>query len=265
MTAYDNVILQHYKNVAKTQSKDESCTMDDQAIRDLETTFIINSVASELLDRSNLSNACIADYGCGNGFTLVKLAERFPNLNYKGLEYTPELREIANSKKGIPCMVKSCDIRDASSLPSGVDIVICQRVIINLLKREDQKTALKNIINSISPGGLMISIEAFSSNLDTLNKCRSELGLKPIPEAHHNLYLDDNFFDEPELISQESKDGVNFLSTHYFITRVLHDVALSATGSPFVRNSLFVKFFDSALPVGVGEFSPLRCNIFRKQ
>ena len=73
--------------------------MDDQAIRDLETTFIINSVASELLDRSNLSNACIADYGCGNGFTLVKLAERFPNLNYKGLEYTPELREIANSKK----------------------------------------------------------------------------------------------------------------------------------------------------------------------
>ena len=50
MTAYDNVILQHYKNVAKTQSNNDSCTMDDQAIRDLEKTFIINSLFVKFFD-----------------------------------------------------------------------------------------------------------------------------------------------------------------------------------------------------------------------
>ena len=120
--------------------------MDDQAIRELETSFLINCISSEFLKRGNNQNIRISDYGCGNGYTLVKLAELFPEANFSGLEYTPKLREIANQKKGIPCDVKSCDIRDASSLPSGVDIVICQRVIINLLDVADQKLAFKILL-----------------------------------------------------------------------------------------------------------------------
>ena len=98
--------------------------------------------------------------------------------------------------------------------------------------------------------------------LNLLNSTNEEL-LQPTED--HNLYLNDDFFDIPDLHPEHSEEGVNFLSTHYFVTRVLHDVALASTNSPFVRNSLFVKFFDSALPTGIGEFSPLRCNVFRKQ
>lgn len=264
MASYDEVILQHYASVADKQSHDDSCTMDDHAIRALETSFLINSISSELCKRNSQPRISIADYGCGNGYTLVKLSEEFSNVNFLGFEYTPELRAIANKKSGIPSKVLPCDVRDAESLPQEVDIVVCQRVLINLLDPDDQKVALNNIINSLSPGGLLLSIEAFSRNLDVLNICRSELGLRPIPPAHHNLYLNDDFFEVPSLISESSKEVVNYLSTHYFVTRVLHDVALASTQAPFVRNSLFVQFFDSALPTGVGEFSPLRCNIFRK-
>ncbi len=264
MASYDEAILQHYASVADKQSQDDSCTMDDHAIRDLETSFLIRTISSELSNRNSESNLSLADYGCGNGYTLVKLSEEFSDINFLGFEYTPELRTIANQKLGIPCDVLPGDVRDPASLPKDLDIVICQRVLINLLDPDDQRVALNNIVNSISPGGLLLSIEAFSSNLDVLNTCRRELGLRSIPPAHHNLYLNDDFFDIPELISESTNECVNYLSTHYFVTRVLHDVALASTQSPFVRNSLFVKFFDSALPPGVGEFSPLRCNVFRK-
>ena len=87
-----------------------------------------------------------------------------------------------------------------------------------------------------------------------------------IPPAHHNLYLEDNFFEQFENIKKvETELGENVLSTHYFISRVLHDVALSGTKGKFVRNSLFTHIFDEALPLGVWNFSPLKCLVFQKK
>tara|TARA_Y100001968_G_scaffold262691_1_gene251070 strand:- start:4103 stop:4903 length:801 start_codon:yes stop_codon:yes gene_type:complete len=264
MPTYDQEILSHYKSVAENQSNDDSCTMDDKTIRKLETSFILNSIASEIVNRGKNEKLKISDYGCGNGYTISKIFERFPGSQFSAFEYTPELRDIANKRSDIPCEVLHCDLRNRETLPRDINIVVCQRVLINLLNESDQYDALSNIIDSLSDNGLLISIEAFSSNLETLNLCRKELGLNSIPPAIHNKYLPDCFFDNNQLKKKVSEEGEDFLSTHYFITRVLHDVALKATGAPFVRNSLFVKYFDMALPKGIGKFSPLRCNLFRK-
>ena len=78
--------------------------------------------------------------------------------------------------------------------------------------------------------------------------------------------LDDNFFDrfeEIEKVATELKENV--LSTHYFISRILHDLALSANDANFTRNSMFVNFFDQALPAGIGNFSPWKCLVFQKK
>ena len=162
-------------------------------------------------------------------------------------------------------MVEHGDIRVQDSLPSGVDILVSQRVLINLLDSGDQKAAVDNLVRCVNKGGYLIVIEAFSSGLNYLNQCRDELGLPKIPPAHHNLYLSDDFFSQfPELSEVRTEYGPDMLSTHYFITRVLHDVAIAATKSRFVRNSLFVKFFDEALPLGIGQFSPLKCLVFKR-
>jgi hypothetical protein len=85
------------------------------------------------------------------------------------------------------------------------------------------------------------------------------------PPAHHNLNLEDDFFAANEdVVEVSTAFGANLLSTHYFISRVLHDLALASTNSSFVRNSLFVRFFDDALPVGIGQFAPLKCHVFKK-
>jgi SAM-dependent methyltransferase len=263
---YDKIILDHYANVASIEGHLDSCTMADDRIREIETQFIIESIEKILQEFHNGTDSdrpVILDAGCGNGFTLQQLSKNFVNVDYKGIEFTPELREIANNK-GLPCKVMAGDIRSKETLPTGVDILILQRVLINLLDPHDQIAAVRNLLASIKKGGYLIAIEAFTSGLSNLNQSRKELGLPNIPPAHHNLYLEDNFFEKfPELSAIQTNYGPNILSSHYFITRVLHDVALSATGSNFVRNSMFVKFFDEALPLGIGQFSPLKCLLFK--
>ena len=261
---YDKVILDHYSQVSKQEGHLESCTMADQKIRDLESEFILDGIRS-FVAVSSVEKIKLLDVGCGNGFTLSLVHRKFTQLQLSGIEYTPALRVLAN-KKGLPCKILPGDIRDSLSIPTEQDIIICQRVIINLLNKEDQKKALQNLINSLRSGGILIVIEAFTSGLENLNKCRAELGLSQIPPAHHNLYLEDDFFSSNENFFEVSTAlGANLLSTHYFISRVLHDLALASTNSSFVRNSLFVRFFDDALPVGIGQFAPLKCLIFKKK
>ena len=237
---YDKTILKHYASVASSEGHLESCTMHDEAIRKLETKFIINEIKKyqeKFTIKHSKIRYKILDVGCGNGFTLSEIARKFNNLELSGIEFTPELRSLAN-KKNLPCEVKYGDVRDKTSIPPGQNLLISQRVIINLLNKEDQKNAVLNLINSTTSEGYLIFIEAFANGLNNLNKCRTELGLRKIPPAHHNLYLEDNFFEQFENIKKvETELGENVLSTHYFISRVLHDVALSGTKGKFVRRS----------------------------
>jgi hypothetical protein len=77
--------------------------------------------------------------------------------------------------------------------------------------------------------------------------------------------LPDDFFQRKDLTPLQLPNfhhPVNELSTHYFVSRVLHDLALS--GRPFVRNSNFVRFMSAALPMGIGDYSPLRIYALQK-
>ena len=66
--------------------------------------------------------------------------------------------------------------------------------------------------------------------------------------ANNILYLEDNFFQVPELeefITNDFSIPENFLSAHYYITRVLHSMLIK--DKPLKRNSEFVNFFTNAL------------------
>lgn len=274
---YDAKIAQHYKSVAKECGLSSTSTMADAITRDLETKAIIQFVGESLRLRrgAGLSEqATIMDVGCGNGFTLDVLSHEYPDHNYVGIEKSDELRSLASSRVQGNNHVKILegDIRErdfAKGIPA--DILVCQRVLINLLDIEDQRHALSNIlVNVKSPsawtsGGTLLFIESFISPLVRLNEARSEFELPPIPPAHHNLYLPDDFFKIPQLKPLKT-DGLltppNFLSTHYYVTRVLHEIFTK--GKIFKRNSEFVRFFTQALNQDAGDYSPLKLYIFEK-
>ncbi|MGD9838224.1 MAG: trans-aconitate 2-methyltransferase [Afipia sp.] len=250
--------------------------MADEIIRSKETEAICELVSLASLERTRKAGEAVGanggalsilDVGCGNGFTLQELQARFPAHKYMGIEQNASLRSIAATR----AEVRAGDIRDISSVSCGdgsFDVVVCQRVIINIMDAEDQKRALSNIISLAKPGAALFFIETFRSGLDRLNAARDEFGLGPIPPAIHNLPLPDDFFSCPDLVPFGVNNALlqsNALSTHFFVTRVLHEIALKAMNASFVRNSHFVKFMSAALPGGVGDYSPLRFQVFTKK
>ena len=111
---YEKTILEHYASVASSEGHLESCTMQDEAIRTIETKFIFNEIRryqEQYILEPNNKRYKVLDVGCGNGFTLSKISRNFTDLELSGIEFTPELRSLANEKE-LPCVIKSGDIRD---------------------------------------------------------------------------------------------------------------------------------------------------------
>jgi SAM-dependent methyltransferase len=271
---YDEIITHHYRQVAKKEGLKPTSTMADTITREKETKALLDYVGYHLAGSRGGSPVQILDVGCGNGYTLEILSNQFPSALYIGVEKSEELRELAESRfqKKENITIIPGDIRDNDfTVGQLADILICQRVLINLLDKGDQKSALENLIravkkpNSGRPGGILIFFEAFSSALENLNTARDEINLPPIEPAHHNLYLEEGFFDNPKLKPYSAGSDLNppnFLSTHYFVTRVLHPVYLQ--DRPFKRNSEFVKFFSGALKDNTGDYSPLKLYVFNR-
>lgn len=265
---YDPEIRNHYDAVAKLYGDSPASTMADIKIRKTETDFIISQINSFLKKNKiiKINRLSAIDIGCGNGFTLSELKNKFYDISFSGIENNDSLRKIANARLKLhKIKVMKGDIRNLSSLPRNqYDILICQRVLINLLEKKHQAQALKNLIGLMKKNGVMIFIEAFKSNLNNLNDARKEFGLEVLPPAHHNLYLEDNFFKN-SLIKLYDNSSENKLSTHYFLSRVIHPVFLKSGGLELKRNSHFVSFFSQALPDSIGNYSILKMLAFLKK
>jgi len=274
---YDELIAEHYKKVAEEEGIEPTSTMADNITREKESRAILDFVGDSLRIRKAegiQQPAKIMDVGCGNGYTLELLSRQYPEQVFVGIEKSEELLNLAASRfKNIENVsIIEGDIRN-KNFSKGViaDVLICQRVLINLLNEEDQKRALNNIVCSVKKsdawhsGGTLLFIESFMSALTKLNEAREEFELPAMEPAHHNLYLQDDFFKISELITYKT-DGClassNFLSTHYFVTRVLHPIFVK--DKPFKRNSEFVKFFTHALKESVGDYSHLKLYVFER-
>jgi SAM-dependent methyltransferase len=276
---YDLEIKKHYDKVAESDKDSSSSTMADLYIRENETKFIENQIEKFILQQKSKDQASgdyatgplendqftILDVGCGNGHTLEKLSNTFPKLDFQGVELNDSLRRIAfNRFKDKKIQIANGDIRNKITLPKEkVDILICQRVLINLLDENDQKLALDNLVNLVNSGGLLIFIECFKSGLNNLNSARKEFELEDLPPAHHNLYLSDEFFQHKSLEEFDNKQK-DLFSTHYFVSRVLHEKFLIDNKKKFIRNSHFVSFFSNAFPKNIGNYSPLKTLCFTK-
>ena len=260
MSEYDATIRDHYASVAQSDGLAATSTMADLLIRERETAAIVQFVG---LTTGGLGT--VADFGCGNGYTLEVLAAAFPQLDLHGFEYTPELRQLAEERlRNARASVSPGDIRDPGFCGGRqFDAVIVQRVIINLLDRADQALALDNIVAAVKPGGHVLFIECFEEPLDDLNEAREEFDLPPIGPAQHNLYLRNGFYEHGDLAPFDHSDWQfppNVLSTHYFVSRAF-DPGLMR-GKPFKRNSQVQRFFSMALPPAIGNFAPLMIHAF---
>ena len=275
--SYDQLIQEHYDDEAREHSLEPSSTMPDVTVRQLETRLVERFVGLAIGSLApNSRPLAVCDVGCGNGFTLEVLRERYPTMDYQGFEFTPSLRELAQSRftQATNVSISPGDIRRLDCDSAQFDVTLCQRVLINLLDADDQRAALSELARVTRPGGYLLSIEAFVGPLANLNAARSEFDLPPLEQAYHNRYLPDDFFSAEPSLTPVNGPMVradlpvdflpsNFLSSHYFASRVLHPLALGPH-RPFIRNSHFVLFLTRALNPAIGDYAPIKAHSFQR-
>lgn len=267
----DELIKKYYKELAKQKGASPYTTSPDEIMRTKEVELILDffSMLKTIEKNKNLK---VLDLGCGNGYTLSLLSKSEPQNIYFGLDFSEELISIAKDRKLPNCECVQGDARRVPFESSSLDAVYTERTLINILDWEEQQLALHEIGRVLKPGGYYLMIEGFTDGWINNNKARKECGLPELKVSFHNKYFEKKrFFQNIKdifTVLEPSQLGVgweglfptNFLSSHYFISRVLH--ALITKGE-HIPNTEFVKFFSFLPPVG--NYSPIQLYILKRK
>jgi ubiquinone/menaquinone biosynthesis C-methylase UbiE len=255
----DEFTLQYYGEQAKACGASGNSTMKDNLIRENEIKFIMTCLTGII----NTTENKILDIGCGNGYTTEIVSNSFPKSSFIGLDFCDDLLNIAKSRSIPNCQFQKGDVRKLDFEDNSFDIIYTERCLINIRDWEEQKKALNEIKRVLKPHGVFIMIECFLDGYNAYNQARTEMDLSEIKLPDVNL-----FFDKEKVMEEMQKSFIlikikgapwNFLSSHYFITRVFHPSIVDK----FTFNSEFVKFFSEALQP-VGNYSPIQGFVFKK-
>ncbi|MCJ7622532.1 MAG: class I SAM-dependent methyltransferase [Anaerolineaceae bacterium] len=267
----NDLIRKHYQTQANEYGSSSLSTMAERVVREKEVE-LIKKFLEIIRKKTSRNDLKILDIGCGNGYTLEVLQKENPSCHFYGLEFTDELLAIARDRNIAGCVLESGDIRDTDYPDSFFDAVYTERCLINILDYEQQKQSLAEIARILKPSGYFLMIECFTDGLENNNKARREMGLHEIEPAYHNRYFDKEklfsdiraIFEVADLAGSDPDEELqmiesNFLSSHYFVARILHPLL---TRGDWVRNSEFVKFFSFLPPIG--NYAPIQAFVLKR-
>jgi ubiquinone/menaquinone biosynthesis C-methylase UbiE len=263
----DDAIQKHYREQAQKHGLSGTSTMEDETVRARELEMLAQFVGAMAKGR----RMQVLDLGCGNGYALEQLEREHPRQNFTGVDFSEELLALAQKRK-LRAKLQQGDARQLPFADASFDVVYTERCLINIMDWEGQQRGLREVYRVLKPGGTYLMIECFTDALDRLNRARQDCGLAPIPPASHNYYFErERFmaaiaphFDVVDLKRIKGRGGYefssNFLSTHYFISRVLYPAVLKGE---LVRNAEFVKFFSFLPPIG--DYAPLQALALKRK
>jgi len=257
----------YYSHLATVHGNDPRMSMRDLYIREKENEFFVKSLQSRL--QSEQTKIKILDLGCGNGYLLKVLSETFSDdqIELFGLEYSPELFNICQ-QENINASFDHGDARNKESYEEEeFDLILSQRALINILNLKEQKQTLQNIFYWLKPNGLYVCSESFREPLHNLSMASQEMSFPELKPSKHNLYFWRQNFESSMndfgFQKEEPSMPENSLSTHFYMTRVIHRLIRPRRGK---KNPKFFKqFFHQALEPTIGDFSPILFYKWKKK
>jgi SAM-dependent methyltransferase len=216
--ANSNPVKEFWSQQATKHGASALATSPDRHYRQLEIREIIHQLPDDEID--------VLDVGCGNGFSTHKFAQARPRASFVGIDFSPEMIEIANAefyKENIH--FHEGNVESLSTMHCGCyDYVISERCLINLPDWERQKNAILQLKSCLAPGGTLILVENCVDGLDNLNEMRATVDLPPIQQRWHNHYM--SFGPLLNFLWKSFNDGSvewsNIGSLYYVISRVVH-------------------------------------------
>lgn len=212
----------------KRNAADKYATSRDYNQRELEIKAIGDSLEA-------VKPGKLADLGCGNGYTLISIAQRIGGWDMTGVDFAPALIGGANQLLEEAGDEVKSNLRfqhgDALAFLAGteegaLDAVVTERFILNLPTVDLQKQTIADIYRVLSPGGLFLMCEGSMDGLRGLNRLRSGLGLEEIlPSSADNL--SSLRFEDAEIEAHAESLGFDLLAKEGFsfffaVSRALH-------------------------------------------
>lgn len=264
--SYEKAVSDHYRTQAQNVGLGSGSTMPDIVIREKEIAAIFHTLSAL---HGNTKDIVILEIGCGNGVLLDELHKR-GYTNVTGMDYLPEFVELAKSRK-LPYTVVQGDVRKLDFKDGTFDVVIAERVIINLKDPGHQRAAYAEVRRVTKKGGHAIVLEGFEKALLNMNEARKEFGLSEIPMPSQNRWYKEGELEEWikgkfEIVTSANGEKLtprHFLSSHYFMSRVVHAMFTHLRQNcpdgfkPEERNSHFAHFFGRIMEPH-GEYGPVQ-------
>lgn len=191
-------------------------------MRELEVEFVEQYLAAD--QRA-------ADIGCGDGKATRRYARKVASM--LGIERSDHLRGIALAEQEddtIPNLeFRNGDILDLSDYRTAFDLVVTERVLINMPSWSHQQQAIDQIAQTLEPGGWYVMLENTLDGDAALNNLRESVGLTSISQHWHNLFLDWDVFAAHVQPNFEIVERRGF-SLYYVLTRVFAQLFASFEG-----------------------------------
>ena len=241
----------------------------DKNLHELE----MQTVCRYLLDSDHL-----LDFGCGDATATIRYAGKAKTC--LGIDRSERLLDEAakniKAAKVTNITLKKGDILDVDSISERFDMVVTQRMLINLTSWEDQQKALYNIRRLLKPAGRYIMIENANDSFEAINDMRSAVGIGPIPQHWHNRFFD---YDKLMEFAKGKFELLNFhdFGLYYLLTRLYVPMFANFTGfganavkDPIFEVSdekariLFEMFADRIQIKGCRALGPIQAFIFRR-
>jgi ubiquinone/menaquinone biosynthesis C-methylase UbiE len=249
-------IKKYWEDRAAEDSSAQSTTQDFY-LREIEFNSLSERIEKYCPER-------LADVGCGDGRTTLRLANKFPNTSFTGFDYSSSMVENAkNVLLTSPLSnteFKQLDICDG--LTDSFNLIYTTRCLINLPSWELQKAAINSIHGALSIGGMYLMVENFIDGQDNFNQVRKDFGLTEIPIREHNFFFQRqlllDFIENRFKIEEE----INISSSYYLVSRVVYSKICAETGK---QPDYFDDHhrFAAGLPFS-GEFGPVRLICLKK-
>jgi ubiquinone/menaquinone biosynthesis C-methylase UbiE len=197
---------------------------DSAGTNDLPLKQIEMSALAELVPHGSR----VLDIGCGNGITAFRLAER-KGVTVVGIDYAAEMVENAKreaQRRAVESRAQFVvgDIRKLGQIEAianqTFDIVISERVLINLASWVEQRAAIRDIVGRLAPGGRYLMCESVEDGLVNINRARACINLPPIEKPWHNRYLRETEIADVDFATLRQRR--DFSATYYFLSRVVN-------------------------------------------
>lgn len=215
-------------------------------------------------------NETIFDMGCGNGRTLINLAQEKRGAVFYGADFAQGMIKAAEAERqkiGLDNLhfyhLDSVSPELPEKLGQKFDKIITKRLLINL-KGRDKIKAIENIYTMLKDNGTYIMIECFTEPLKRINDIRSKINLDEIKVKYFNEYLSHDFLKNIN-DKFEIEESVDFASLYYFISRIFN--AYLSEGNPDYYapiNKLAVELIKKGFLPIVG-YSPEIIYILKKK